>query len=73
VSPLPQSTLTPNPYAGDDEASAFLADGFWQFEHLKQSLFRHVYDANDGYADLRGKTFTVEVSENGDIVTVTTV
>lgn len=61
-----------SPYIRDEEAADYARDPFWQFEMVKQALYKFACThGTGGFQDLRGQSFTVEVAEDGMSVTVT--
>lgn len=66
----PKVTEHTSPFVGDREERDYAKDGFWQFEEVKAALLQHVHVPSKGVSDLRGRTFSVTVAEDGLHVTV---
>lgn len=58
--------------AGDRDEHYYAKSSFWQFELAKAAFSKHVYGpkAPYGLTDLRGREFTIRVSQDGLHVTV---
>lgn len=71
TSSQPTPTTVVSPYARDERADDYGKDGFWQNEIIKQAFYRHKRLSDGSHADLRGRSFTVTVSDDGLSVTIT--
>lgn len=66
-----QSVAHTSPHTRDEEAADYARDPFWQHEEVKAAIYKYVTQGSSAMADLRGKSFTVTVGEDGLTVTVT--
>lgn len=66
-----QTVKHTSPYARDEESSDYATDPFWQHEEVKAAVYKYVTQTSPAMSDLRGTSFTVNVSEDGLTVEVT--
>jgi hypothetical protein len=67
-------TITHTSYrAQDEDAAAYAEQPFWQFETVKEALYKYATQESSAMSDLRGQSFTITVAEDGLHVTVTDV
>lgn len=62
-----------SPKAKQPDAKDYGNSGFWQYEEVRAALYKHVTFPSEigvGFSDLRGKSLTVTVSEDGLHVTI---
>lgn len=66
------TTVTHTSYhARDGEAADYARDPYWQQEMVREALYKFVSGGSGGnFHDLRGKSFTIKVGQDGLTVSI---